>query len=120
MTSSEQRTHLFTVDVEEYFQVNAFEQVVSRSAWDTMPSRVAASVETLLETLARHHTYATFFTLGWIADKHPAVVRAIAAGGHEVASHGWWHRRVTTLTPAEFREDVRSSKAVLEERSLAE
>ena len=80
-----------------------------------MPSRVAGNVGCLLDLLARHNTVGTFFILGWIGERYPDVVRAIASAGHEVASHGWWHRRVTALTPEEFRSEVRSSKAALED-----
>lgn len=106
--------HLFTVDVEEYFQVSAFDHVVSRDDWATRESRVEHSVDLLLELLARHSATGTFFTLGWVAARHPALVRRIAASGHEVASHGWEHRRVTSLGPKEFRQDVRRTRALLE------
>jgi polysaccharide deacetylase family protein (PEP-CTERM system associated) len=109
--------HLFTVDVEEYFHVSAFDGAVARAAWCDLPSRVARNVDLLLDLLARHETSATFFVLGWIAERHPEVVRRIADCGHEIASHGWWHRRVMTLAPAEFRADVRSARAILEEVS---
>jgi polysaccharide deacetylase family protein (PEP-CTERM system associated) len=109
--------HLFTVDVEEYFQVSLFEDIVPRVKWDSLPSRVEIGVNRLLELLARHETYATFFTLGWIADRHPEIVRTIAAAGHEIASHGWWHRRVPRMGREEFRAELRDSKAVLEEVS---
>src|SRR5690348_13113135 len=109
--------HIFTVDVEEYFQVHAFEGVIRRSEWPALPSRVAHNVEVLLELLAESDVTATFFILGWVADRHPHVVRRIAEAGHEIASHGWWHYRVTTLQPEEFREEVRSSKALLEDIS---
>lgn len=111
--------HIFTVDVEEYFQVGAFERIVSREDWDSHPSRLEHSIGILLELLARHQASATFFTLGWIADRHPFLMRRIVDAGHEIASHGYWHRRVNTLTPEEFREDVRASKATLEELSGA-
>lgn len=107
--------HIFTVDVEEYFQVSAFDAAVSRADWPALPSRIEYNVDLLLDLLARHGATGTFFTLGWIADKHPGVIQKIAEAGHEIASHGWWHRRVTTLTPEEFRSEVRSSKAVLED-----
>lgn len=107
--------HYFTVDVEEYFHVSAFDGIVPRAGWCTMPSRVERNVALLLDLLARHETSATFFVLGWIAERHPEVVRGIADAGHEVASHGWWHRRVMTLAPEEFRADVRSTKAILED-----
>ena len=109
--------HVFTVDVEDYFQVYAFEGAVDRASWDTYPSRVDRNTGILLDLLARFGTTGTFFTLGWVADKHPHVVRRITEAGHEIASHGWWHRKVTTLTPAEFREDVRTSRAILEQVS---
>jgi polysaccharide deacetylase family protein (PEP-CTERM system associated) len=107
--------HVFSVDVEEYFQVSAFDGVLDRSAWQGMPSRVEPAVDVLLELLGRHDALGTFFTLGWVADRHPALVRRIADAGHEVASHGWSHRRVSTITPAEFRDEVRRSKARIEE-----
>ena len=107
--------HHFTVDVEEYFQVSAFEPYVPRSHWDRFQSRVAAGVHRLLALLQRHDARATFFVLGWIAERHRPLIRTIAAAGHEIASHGWDHRRVTTQTPAEFRESVRNSKRVLED-----
>jgi polysaccharide deacetylase family protein (PEP-CTERM system associated) len=108
-------SHFFTVDVEEHFQVSAFDNIVDRADWDRLPSRVEANVDVLLELLERHGSVGTFFTLGWIADRKPALVRRIAAAGHEIASHSWWHRRVSTLTPAEFREEVRRSKLTLED-----
>ena len=80
-----------------------------------MPSRVGRSVETLLEMMARHSATGTFFILGWVAQKHPDIPRRIAGAGHEIASHGWWHRRVPTLTPGEFRREVRDSRRILED-----
>jgi polysaccharide deacetylase family protein (PEP-CTERM system associated) len=110
-------THLFTVDVEDYFQVSAFEGLVDRATWDRYPSRVEANTDRLLDLLDQHGAGATFFTLGWIAERFPHLVRRIANQGHEVASHGYWHRRVTTLSPEAFRHDVRDSKARLEDTS---
>lgn len=107
-------SHFFTVDVEEYFQVNAFEGVVSRDKWLSFPSRIEAAVDRVLALMDRHDVRGTFFTLGWIAQHHPRVVDRIASCGHEVASHGWWHRKLSVLTPESFREEVRSSKAALE------
>ncbi|MEO8031333.1 MAG: XrtA system polysaccharide deacetylase [Gemmatimonadota bacterium] len=106
--------HLFTVDVEEHFQVVALEPWVHRDSWDSQPSRVARNVDLLLDLMAARAAFGTFFILGWVADRHPEVVRRIAAAGHEIASHGWWHRRVTTLSPDQFRTEVRDSKALLE------
>lgn len=108
-------THFFTVDVEEYFQVKALESVVGRDQWLTQPSRVVASIEVLLERLAHHRSRGTFFVLGWLAKYRPHVVRAIAAAGHEIASHGFWHERVPSLGHKHFRTDVRSSKEALED-----
>lgn len=106
---------IFSVDVEEYFQVHAFEGIVPQSAWSSMPSRVAIGVDRLLDLLARHEAKGTFFVLGWVAERHGQLVRRIAEAGHEIASHGWTHRRVTALEPEEFREEIRSSKALLED-----
>jgi polysaccharide deacetylase family protein (PEP-CTERM system associated) len=109
--------HHFTVDVEEHFQVSALERYVPRETWDRQESRVARNTTALLELLARAGARGTFFTLGIVAARHPDVVRAIADAGHEVASHGWDHRRVTDLTPDAFREQVRRSKTLLEDLS---
>jgi polysaccharide deacetylase family protein (PEP-CTERM system associated) len=113
------RLHHFTVDVEEHYQVSAFEPYLPREHWDRMESRVAANVARLLESLAAHGARATFFVLGCVAERHPDVVAAIARGGHEVASHGWDHRRVTQQTPEEFRASVRRTKAALEDMTGA-
>ena len=109
--------NLFTVDVEEYFQVSAFESAVSREDWDSLDSRVEESVDLLLTEMERGEVIGTFFMLGLVAEKQPALVRRIADAGHEIASHGWWHRRLTGLTPEEFRLEARRSKSVLEELS---
>jgi len=106
--------HYFTVDVEEHFQVLALAPFVPRARWEALESRVARSVDRLLELLGRHGASATFFTLGWVAERQPAMIRAIAAAGHEVASHGYDHRRVTELEPEAFREQVRRTKGILE------
>lgn len=109
--------HFFTIDVEEYFQVSALEPFVAREAWPLQPSRVEASTYRLLELLDAAGSRSTCFILGWIAERFPALVRDIAAAGHEVASHGQDHRRVTGLSPEEFRASVRRSRAVLEDVS---
>ena len=111
------RPHYFTVDVEEHFQVLALAPYVARERWESLESRVARNVDVLLDLLARHGATGTFFTLGWVAERQPAMVRRIAAAGHEVASHGWDHRRVTELEPDEFRDQARRSKQVLEDVS---
>jgi polysaccharide deacetylase family protein (PEP-CTERM system associated) len=114
-----QTTHFFTVDVEEYFQVNAFERVIQRNDWGQWPQRLDRSIPVLLERLARHEARGTFFTLGWVARENPDIVRMIVTAGHELASHGFWHRRVVTCTPDEFREDIRTAKQALEDVSGA-
>jgi polysaccharide deacetylase family protein (PEP-CTERM system associated) len=107
--------HHFTVDVEEYFHVAALERTIARDRWDETPSRLAAPALELLDLLAANAATATFFILGWVARRHPDLVRRIVRSGHEVASHGWAHERVPTLTPAAFRTDVRDSKRLLED-----
>jgi polysaccharide deacetylase family protein (PEP-CTERM system associated) len=107
--------HHFTIDVEEYFQVVAMEGVVSRDRWDEMESRVVSSMALLSRMLDRHDARATLFILGCVAERHPDMVRELAAAGHEIASHGWDHRRVTTITPSAFRESVRRTKGFLED-----
>ncbi len=109
--------HHFTVDVEEYFQVSAFEGAVSRDAWATLHSRVESCVHRLLDLLARHRGRGTFFILGWVAERHPDLVRAIVDAGHEAASHGWDHKRVTEQSPDGFRDSVRRTKQLLEQLS---
>jgi polysaccharide deacetylase family protein (PEP-CTERM system associated) len=117
---SNRTSHFFTVDVEEYFQVKALESAVSREEWISRPSRLARSVDLLLDRLDRYSARGTFFVLGWVAEHRPEVVLAIAAAGHEIASHGFWHERVTSLDRDAFREDVRSSKRTLEDLIGAE
>jgi polysaccharide deacetylase family protein (PEP-CTERM system associated) len=104
-----------TFDVEEYFQVTGFADAVSPAHWDLYEPRAERSTDELLQTLASADVRATFFILGWIAKRCPSLVRRIAAGGHEVASHGYWHQLVTTQSRDEFRADVRAAKAVLED-----
>jgi polysaccharide deacetylase family protein (PEP-CTERM system associated) len=109
--------HHFTVDVEEYFQVSALERAVTRAQWDVLPSRVAESTRRLAELLAARSARGTWFVLGWVAERHPDLVKELAAAGHEVASHGWDHRRVTMQGPDEFRDSVRRTKALLEDQT---
>ena len=104
-----------SIDVEDYYHVEAFAGHVSRSQWPSFPSRVRENTERVLQLLERNRCCATFFILGWVAEREPALVRAIAEGGHEVACHSYWHRRVYTLTPEEFREDVKRAQAAIED-----
>ncbi|HZE11907.1 MAG TPA: XrtA system polysaccharide deacetylase [Burkholderiales bacterium] len=105
----------FTVDVEDYFQVEGFAKAIGRSSWEGCRTRVVESNSLLLDILARHKVRATFFVLGWVARKHPEIVRQIVASGHELASHGMSHRLVYTQTPEEFRRETRDAKALLED-----
>jgi polysaccharide deacetylase family protein (PEP-CTERM system associated) len=107
--------HHFTVDVEEYFQVSAFEGCIPRERWNELESRVVPSVARLLELLAQHGARATFFVLGWVAERHPQIIRDMVSAGHEVASHGWDHARITQLSPERFRQETRRTKQVLED-----
>lgn len=107
--------HHFTVDVEEYYQVSAFENYVPRSLWPTLESRVLRSTLRLLDLLDGANVRATFFVLGWVAERHPELIRQLSSSGHEIASHGWGHRRVTHLEPQEFRLAVRRTKQCLED-----
>ncbi len=95
-----------TIDVEEHFQVHAFETVVDRSAWDRYPSRVVANTDRILRLLAGYDVHATFFILGWVADRYPDLVKQIATSGHEVATHGYWHELVYRQTANEFAADL--------------
>jgi polysaccharide deacetylase family protein (PEP-CTERM system associated) len=104
-----------SVDVEDYFQVSALAPHVPRDEWDRMPCRVERNVERILELFAETGARATFFTLGWVAERYPALVTRIAAAGHEVASHGYAHHRATHQSRAEFYEDVRNAKLILED-----
>lgn len=103
-----------TVDVEDYFQVSAFEARIERRQWAGFESRVVANTERLLDLFARKDVRATFFVLGWVADRFPALIRAIAGQGHEVASHGYDHRLVYSMEPAQFRDDLRRAKGSIE------
>ncbi len=104
-----------SVDVEDYFQVSAFAPHVSRGTWEGTPLRVEANMERILELFAQHDIKATFFTLGWVAERLPGLVRRIVADGHELASHGWEHTRVNAQRPDAFRQDVTRTRRVLED-----
>jgi polysaccharide deacetylase family protein (PEP-CTERM system associated) len=106
-----------TIDVEDYFHVSVFDGVIPRQQWERLESRVEANTDRLLQILDDHGVRGTFFVLGWVAERFPNVVRKIADGGHEVASHGYGHRLVYDQTPAAFRDDVRRAKSLLEAAS---
>ncbi len=104
-----------TVDVEDYFQVSAFERSVPRADWDKWPQRVERNTGAFLDLFAEGGAKATFFTLGWVAERYPTLIRRIVDEGHELACHGFEHIRATTQTPAEFRADIERTRAVLED-----
>ncbi len=106
-----------SVDVEDWFHVGAFERTISRSSWDGLTHRVERNTDAVLALFAEAGVSATFFTLGWVAERYPALMRRIADAGHEVASHGYDHARVFTLSPEAFRADLRRSRALLEDAS---
>jgi len=109
------QANALTVDVEDFFHVQAFADVIPRSTWDDLPRRVEQNTERLLELCGRAGVAGTFFTLGWVAERHPALVRRIVAAGHELASHGFGHQRVDGLTPEAFRADIFRAKGLLED-----
>lgn len=104
-----------SIDVEDWFQVGAFETTIPRENWAQLSPRVERNSCFLLDMLDRKGVKATFFTLGWVAERNPRLVRRIVEAGHELASHGYDHRRVFTFTPDEFREDLRKSRFLLEQ-----
>lgn len=112
--------NVFSVDVEDYFQVTGFERHIQRCDWDRYESRVVPNTHRLLELLAAKNIAATFFVLGWVAERFPSLVQDIHHAGHEVGSHGYWHQLVYNLSPADFRADLRRSKQVIEDAIGAE
>jgi polysaccharide deacetylase family protein (PEP-CTERM system associated) len=104
-----------SVDVEDYFQVSAFAPHIRREDWDALPCRVERNVDVILGLLDEADARATFFTLGWIAERYPQVVRRIVDNGHELASHGYGHQRASDLTPVQFRDDITRAKRLLED-----
>ena len=108
-------SNVFSVDVEDYFHVEAFSDVVDRAKWDAYPCRVEDNTRRLLDLADRVNQRGTFFILGWVAERFPALVREIVSRGHEPACHSYWHRLIYKLSPAEFREDTLRAKAVIEQ-----
>jgi polysaccharide deacetylase family protein (PEP-CTERM system associated) len=113
--ASQDAFHVFTADVEEYFQVEAFAGYLDRSGWDVYPRRVEENTGKLLDLLAAHGVRGTFFVLGSVARTYPGLIRRIGSGGHEIASHGFDHVMLSQMSADDFRSDVRRSKAVLED-----
>lgn len=107
--------HILSIDLEDYFHVEAFAGVVSRDKWNRYPSRVERNCHLLLDIFDRHSVKATFFVLGWVAQRFPKLVREVHQRGHELACHSYWHRRVSSLTPAEFRTDTRAACDAIEQ-----
>ena len=104
-----------SVDVEDWFQVGAFENVIDKADWDSLMPRVEANTDAVLALFAERDTQATFFTLGWVAHRYPALIRRIVDAGHEIASHGWDHQRVFTMTPDVFRADLIRARTAIED-----
>ena len=104
-----------TVDVEDYFHVSAFEKNIKSDDWDSLPLRVERNTYRLLELFEQHQAKATFFTLGWVAKRCPQLIRTIVEQGHELASHGYNHQRAVNMTPTQFKQDVLTSKQLLED-----
>ena len=108
-------TNALTIDVEDYFQVSAFAPYIRRNEWDTRECRVERNVDRILALLAERDCKATFFTLGWVAERYPQLVRRIVDGGHELASHGYGHQRATDLDRSAFAQDITRAKKLLED-----
>lgn len=115
MLQAARRINALTIDVEDYFQVSAFAPHIARSEWDRRECRIERNMDRILGLLARHQTQATFFTLGWIAERYPTLVRRLVDEGHELASHGYGHQRASDLSREAFREDVTRAKSLLED-----
>lgn len=103
-----------TIDVEDYFQVSAFEEVIAPKTWDSYPSRVERNTQIILDLLVQHNIKATFFIVGWIAERFPKLVKKVHEQGHEVGCHSYWHRKVYDLTPEEFKKDTQRAKYLIE------
>jgi polysaccharide deacetylase family protein (PEP-CTERM system associated) len=108
-------THVLTVDVEDYFQVEAFAGSVDRESWDHRPSRVVGNTQRVLDLFDEHNARGTFFIVGWVAARFPYLVREIQSRGHELACHSYWHRTIYSLSPDEFRADTRQAKQAIED-----
>ena len=118
--SEVQVINALTIDVEDYFQVSAFAPHIDRSTWDARECRVERNVDRILEMLSANRTKATFFTLGWLADRYPQLIRRIVREGHELASHGYGHERASALTREAFFDDINRAKSILEDLCAVE
>ena len=118
-SKSGQITHILSVDVEDYFQVEAFAGSVSRESWNEWPSRVVSNTQRVLDLFDEYNAKATFFFVGWVAEHFPHLVREVQSRGHELACHSYWHRTVYSLSPDEFRTDTRQAKRVIEDAAGA-
>jgi polysaccharide deacetylase family protein (PEP-CTERM system associated) len=107
--------NILSFDIEEHFQVSGLASAIKRSDWDSHLSRVEKNTDTILAILDKHQVKATFFILGWIAERHPEMTKKIAVAGHEIASHGYEHRLIYDMTPDEFAADVKKSLEIIEE-----
>lgn len=108
-------THIISVDVEDYFMVEAFAGSVSRDSWESRPSRVVMSTRRVLDLFDKYNVKGTFFFVGWVAKQFPELVREVHSRGHELACHSYWHRAVYSLTPGEFREDTQAAARAIED-----
>ena len=108
-------SNALTIDVEDYFQVSAFASHIDRGSWDSIPCRIERNIDRILELLSHSESKATFFTLGWLAERFPRIVRDIVENGHEIASHGQAHLRASEQSRADFADDIRRAKRVLED-----
>jgi len=107
--------HVLSIDLEDYFQVEAFAEVIARSEWESYPSRVVENCHRLLDIFDRYQVKATFFVLGWVAKRFPGLVREVHDRGHELACHSYWHRKIYSLSPADFRADTRLAREAIQQ-----
>jgi polysaccharide deacetylase family protein (PEP-CTERM system associated) len=115
VTRAASPANALTIDVEDYFQVSAFAGTIDRASWDRIPCRVEANVDRILALMNERGAKATFFTLGWIAERFPNVVKRIVENGHELGSHGYGHHRIQELAPQVFKQDIDTAKKLLED-----
>jgi polysaccharide deacetylase family protein (PEP-CTERM system associated) len=117
--AQDRTTHILSVDVEDYFMVEAFAPSIDKQAWDSWPSRVERNTQLVLDLFEKYDARATFFFVGWVAKRFPSLVRDVHKRGHEIACHSYWHRTIYSLTPDQFREDTRAAVCTLEDAAGA-